>query len=107
MLPLVTREVVSLLHAGGNSSETLDLSTFGFLYGTFPTAPAVFVFSNQYNLETDLVRILYFWIFLLWRLINQCPSFFSELVSIIIKIKKHNSFEKNLKLIFLIMAPNI
>lgn len=55
VLPLVTREVVSLLQPGSNASETLDLSTFGFLYGTFPTAPAVFVFSSQYNLETELI----------------------------------------------------
>lgn len=59
VLPLVTREVTSLLSPGHNASETLDLSTFGFLYGTFPTAPAVFVFSTQYNLEVDMVRELH------------------------------------------------
>jgi len=55
VLPLITREIVSLLHAGGNASETQDLSTYGFLYGTFPAAPGVFVFATQYSLEVDLV----------------------------------------------------
>lgn len=54
-LPLVTREVVSLINAGGSVNETLDLSTYGFLYGTFPAAPTVFVFATQYNLDVDLI----------------------------------------------------
>ncbi|XP_046388292.1 integral membrane protein GPR155 [Ischnura elegans] len=54
-LPLVTREVVSILHAGVNATDTLDLSTYGFLYGTFPAAPGVFVFSTQYALDVDLI----------------------------------------------------
>lgn len=54
-MPLVTREVVSILNSGYNTSETVDLSTFGFLYGTFPSAPAVFVFATQYSLDIDLV----------------------------------------------------
>lgn len=51
----MTREVVSLLHAGSDANETLDLSTYGFLYGTFPSAPTVFVFATQYNLDVDLI----------------------------------------------------
>lgn len=58
VLPVVMRESVSALRAGANESETLSLSTYAFLYGTIPTAPAVFVFSNLYQLEMDLVRIL-------------------------------------------------
>lgn len=54
-MPLVTREVVSILNAGYNTTETVDLSTFGFLYGTFPSAPAVFVFATQYALDIDLI----------------------------------------------------
>lgn len=53
------RESVSLLNAGANESETLSLSTYAFLYGTIPTAPAVFVFSNLYQLEIDLVSNLF------------------------------------------------
>lgn len=48
-------EVVSLFHPGTNTSETLDLSTYGFLYGVFPAAPGVFVFATQYSLDVDLV----------------------------------------------------
>lgn len=56
VLPLVTREVVSLLQPGGsNTSQTLDLSTYGFLYGTFPAAPTVFVFASQYGIDVDLI----------------------------------------------------
>ncbi|XP_063930387.1 lysosomal cholesterol signaling protein [Zophobas morio] len=55
VLPLVTREVVSVIHAGYNASETVDLSTYGFLYGTFPSAPTVFVFATQYAIDIDLI----------------------------------------------------
>lgn len=58
VLPVVMRESVSALNAGANDTETGALSTYAFLYGTIPTAPAVFVFSNLYQLEIDLVRIL-------------------------------------------------
>ncbi|XP_013172456.1 PREDICTED: integral membrane protein GPR155 isoform X2 [Papilio xuthus] len=55
ILPVVMRECVSALDAGENQTETSSLSTYAFLYGTIPTAPAVFVFSNIYQLEMDLV----------------------------------------------------
>ncbi|XP_073947266.1 integral membrane protein GPR155 homolog anchor isoform X2 [Choristoneura fumiferana] len=55
VLPVVMRESVSALQAGANESETSSLSTYAFLYGTIPTAPAVFVFSNLYQLEIDLM----------------------------------------------------
>ena len=32
-----------------------SLSSFGFLYGTFPAAPTVFIFGLQYNLNIDVV----------------------------------------------------
>ncbi|KAF7286570.1 hypothetical protein GWI33_004610 [Rhynchophorus ferrugineus] len=54
-LPLVIREVVNVLNAGSNTSETLDLSTYGFFYGTFPSAPGVFVFATQYMMDVDLI----------------------------------------------------
>lgn len=55
VMPLVTRETVSLLHSGQNVSDTLDLANFGFLYGTFPTAPGVFVYAAKYNVAADMV----------------------------------------------------
>ncbi|KAK6634676.1 hypothetical protein RUM43_012077 [Polyplax serrata] len=55
VFPLITREVVSLLHTGTNATETLNLSTFGFMYGTFPSAPMVFVLATQYEVEVDAI----------------------------------------------------
>lgn len=55
MLPIVAREMVASLHAGADANETLDLSNFGFLYGTFPTAPSVFVYATHFNIDADLV----------------------------------------------------
>lgn len=46
-LPLVAREMMTSLHAGNNHNETGELANFAYLYGTFPTAPAVFVFASQ------------------------------------------------------------
>lgn len=55
VLPLVIRESIILLNAGDNVTETTDLSTYGFLYGTIPTAPALFIFTLRYNLDIDLI----------------------------------------------------
>ncbi|XP_039296916.1 integral membrane protein GPR155-like [Nilaparvata lugens] len=56
-MPLVTREVVStVMHlAGMNKTEIADFSTYGFLYGTIPAAPATFVYALMYSLNADLV----------------------------------------------------
>lgn len=56
VLPLVIRETVSLIRVGTTEDETVDMSTYGFLYGTFPAAPGVFVFATQYGVDVDLVR---------------------------------------------------
>ena len=58
LLPIVA----DLLLHGLLPNETLnssraDISTFGFLYGTFPTAPTVFVFASQYSLAMEIVSI--------------------------------------------------
>ena len=55
LLPLIARETVSLLKVGTNHTETVFYSDFAFLYGTFPTAPTVFVFANQYKIMPELV----------------------------------------------------
>lgn len=49
------RQTVNLMEAGINITDTTDLSTFGFLYGTFPAAPGVFVIASQYNSDVDLI----------------------------------------------------
>uniref|UniRef100_A0A1B6CSN7 DEP domain-containing protein n=1 Tax=Clastoptera arizonana TaxID=38151 RepID=A0A1B6CSN7_9HEMI len=56
-LPLIIREVVNLvLHSSGSSAqETQEMSTYGFLYGTFPSAPGVFVYATRYALDIDLI----------------------------------------------------
>lgn len=55
VLPLVARQTVNILQAGENFNETTELSTFGFLYGTFPAAPGAFVIATQYNIDIELI----------------------------------------------------
>lgn len=54
-MPLVCRQTVNIIQAGANFNDTTELSTFGFLYGTFPAAPGAFVIATQYNVEVELV----------------------------------------------------
>jgi len=53
-LPLVTREVISQFGAG-STNTTEDLANYGFLYGTIPTAPSVFVYASTYNIKMDMI----------------------------------------------------
>jgi len=46
VLPIVARESVEVLRAGVTANETAHLADFAFLYGTFPTAPSVFVYAG-------------------------------------------------------------
>ncbi|XP_036337188.1 integral membrane protein GPR155-like [Rhagoletis pomonella] len=55
VLPLVCRQTVNIMQAGTDFNDTTELSTFGFLYGTFPAAPGAFVIATQYNVEVELV----------------------------------------------------
>ena len=41
-----------------NGSSKDDIATFGFLMGTFPTAPTVFVFASQYHVAMEIVKNL-------------------------------------------------
>lgn len=43
------------MNAGTNFSDTTELSTYAFLYGTFPAAPGVFVIATQYQTDIDLI----------------------------------------------------
>jgi len=38
-------------------ADKIDMSTYGFLYGMFPTAPTVFIYASQYATEPEMVRI--------------------------------------------------
>lgn len=60
VLPLVIRQTVNITNSGFNFTETTDLSTFGFLYGTFPAAPGVFVVATRYNTDVDLVSLTHY-----------------------------------------------
>ncbi|XP_064401866.1 lysosomal cholesterol signaling protein-like [Halichondria panicea] len=56
ILPLIAYRVLySILPEGVFNSSQEAVSTFGFLLGTFPTAPTVFVFSTQYSLAMEIV----------------------------------------------------
>jgi len=55
VLPLITREIISQMNSGHNATETENLSNYGFLYGTIPTAPSVFVYSTTYGIESDMI----------------------------------------------------
>lgn len=55
VLPLIIRQTVNIINAGSNFTDTTDLSTFGFLYGTFPSAPGAFAVATHYNTDIDLV----------------------------------------------------
>lgn len=49
VLSLLCRQAVALL--GGSS----DLADYAFIYGTFPTAPSVYVFAVQYGANPDII----------------------------------------------------
>lgn len=53
LLPLVTWEVIGWIGVDTNASQSLSM--YGFLYGTFPTAPSVFLFASQYGVAQDIV----------------------------------------------------
>ncbi|CAH8604064.1 unnamed protein product [Schistosoma intercalatum] len=49
IVPFITRELVVQMMPIALANETLRYSTFGFLYGTTPTAPPVFLFAAEYQ----------------------------------------------------------
>ena len=62
ILPLIAYRVLYILLPNGVNNSTAsqeDIATFGFLLGTFPTAPTVFVFASQYFLAMEVVSVKY------------------------------------------------
>ncbi|XP_070564752.1 lysosomal cholesterol signaling protein-like [Ptychodera flava] len=55
ILPLLARAIVSAMDAGGSSNATDSLSTYAFIYGTFPTAPTVYVYATLYDVSEALI----------------------------------------------------
>lgn len=54
-LPLIIWEVVSAIQPGSTFNETQSFGMYGFLYGTFPTAPSVFIFASQYSVVENII----------------------------------------------------
>lgn len=54
-MPLVIRQTINIMNPGATFADTTDLSTFGFLYGTFPAAPGAFVIATKYDTDVDLI----------------------------------------------------
>ncbi|KAG1692027.1 Integral membrane protein GPR155 [Nymphon striatum] len=57
-LPLAIKEVISLLAVGSVFSDMGspgNITEYGFLYGTFPTAPSVFVYASAYGIAIDII----------------------------------------------------
>ena len=52
-LPLIIRGL--LVHFPPPGEHIRDFQEYGFLIGTFPTAPGVFVFAKLYNIDVDMV----------------------------------------------------
>lgn len=55
LMPLIAREVTNFLYSGSNEDESSRLADFAFLYGTFPTAPTVYVFATRYNIASSII----------------------------------------------------
>ena len=68
VMPLVNRNMTTVVveavgdaessTASANVTLQEQLSMFGFLYGTFPTAPTVFVFATQYGIRAEVSNFL-------------------------------------------------
>lgn len=57
-MPLVTWEVVGALEKTSSDKNISEsMSMFGFLYGTFPTAPSVFLYASHYSIGQDIVSL--------------------------------------------------
>jgi len=57
-MPLITQLILEAL------GLHREISTFGFVFGTFPTAPSVFVFAALFHCGTTLVCTVLVYIFL-------------------------------------------
>ena len=55
LMPLMAREITNFLDAGENEEESNQLADFAFLYGTFPTAPTVYVIATRYGVASSII----------------------------------------------------
>ncbi|XP_053373274.1 integral membrane protein GPR155-like isoform X2 [Mercenaria mercenaria] len=54
LLPLITWQVVGALELN-QMNNSRSLSMYGFLYGTFPTAPSVFLYASHFSVAQDII----------------------------------------------------
>ena len=60
LLPIVADQTVHwLIRNGSENASAEELSTFSFLYCTFPAAPTVFIFASQYKIAMEIVSNIY------------------------------------------------
>lgn len=62
LLPLITWQVVGALELQQPANVSRGLSMYGFLYGTFPTAPSVFLYASHFAVAQDIVCLNVFFI---------------------------------------------
>lgn len=55
LMPIVAFGTTTLMNPGANETETAEWADFAFIYGTFPTAPTVYVFAAKYDLSPDMI----------------------------------------------------
>ena len=55
LMPIVAFGTTTLMNPGNNKNETAEWADFAFIYGTFPTAPTVYVFAAKYDLSPDMI----------------------------------------------------
>lgn len=55
LMPLIARAITIHLNAGEHEEETKQLADFAFLYGTFPTAPTVYVLATRYGVAASII----------------------------------------------------
>ncbi|XP_054718675.1 integral membrane protein GPR155-like [Uloborus diversus] len=55
ILPLLLQKVSAFMLQGSTDEEIQNFSSFGFLYGTIPTAPSVYVFALQYGMSVTII----------------------------------------------------
>uniref|UniRef100_H3DHS7 G protein-coupled receptor 155 n=1 Tax=Tetraodon nigroviridis TaxID=99883 RepID=H3DHS7_TETNG len=55
LMPLLCKDMVDVLDSNNSTLNDSSLSNYAFLYGVFPTAPSVGIYSLYYNAEIEVV----------------------------------------------------
>lgn len=57
LMPLLCKDMVDVLDSNNSTLNDSSLSNYAFLYGVFPTAPSVGIYSLYYNAEIEVVSL--------------------------------------------------